>query len=79
MTRRLIPYAGKNGVGGAKHDGPLLLDMRLSYEAAGISLYGDRQDDLRLKELLRQIPPDTRDLTGRLMGDPIPGDMRRCA
>jgi hypothetical protein len=23
------------------------------------------------------IPPDTRDLTARLLGDPIPGDMRR--
>jgi hypothetical protein len=23
--------------------------------------------------LLKQIPPDTRDLTSRLMGDPLPG------
>lgn len=26
---------------------------------------------------LAEIPPDTRDLTGRLLGDPIPGDPRR--
>jgi len=26
---------------------------------------------------LAEIPPDTRSLTGRLMGDPIPGDRRR--
>ncbi len=25
------------------------------------------------QRLFRQIPPDTRDLTGRLLGDPIPG------
>ena len=24
-------------------------------------------------EQLKRIPPDTRDLTGRLMGDPLPG------
>lgn len=28
-------------------------------------------------EQLALIPPDTRDFTGRLMGDPIPGDPRR--
>lgn len=26
---------------------------------------------------LSAIPPDTRSLTGRLMGDPLPGDTRR--
>jgi hypothetical protein len=30
-----------------------------------------------LRERLRLIPMDTRDTTGRLMGDPIPGDRRR--
>lgn len=30
-----------------------------------------------LRERLALVPRDTRDLTGRIMGDPIPGDQRR--
>lgn len=31
----------------------------------------------QLRERLSLVPKDTRDLTGRLMGDPIPNDLRR--
>lgn len=37
----------------------------------------DRIAAKNVRELQKQIPPDTRDLTGRLLGDPIPGDRRR--
>ena len=33
--------------------------------------------DAALKAYKALIPPDTRSLTARLLGDPIPGDMRR--
>jgi hypothetical protein len=38
----------------------------------------EREARERSVDMLRaEIPDDTRDLTGRLMGDPIPGDRRR--
>jgi hypothetical protein len=35
--------------------------------------------EAELKARRALIPPDTRDNTGRLLGDPIPGDLRRRA
>jgi hypothetical protein len=34
-------------------------------------------NEQQLRERLSLVPKDTRDLTGRLMGDPIPNDLRR--
>lgn len=46
---------------------------------AGIRYLGrcSREADAEWKRQLALMPRDTRDLTGRLMGDPIPGDPRR--
>jgi hypothetical protein len=38
---------------------------------------GVRLSDAELNARRALIPPDTRDLTGRICGDPIPGDPRR--
>jgi hypothetical protein len=38
---------------------------------------GVRLSDAELNSRRALIPPDTRDLTGRICGDPIPGDPRR--
>lgn len=41
--------------------------------AAGIGLPPSKVRDAEAERLLRAIPADTRDLTGRLCGDPLPG------
>lgn len=46
---------------------------------AGIRYLGSRSKsaDAEWEHQMALMPRDTRDLTGRLMGDPIPGDPRR--
>lgn len=50
-----------------------------SRREAGIRYLGSRsrEADAEWKRQMALMPKDTRDLTGRLMGDPIPGDPRR--
>jgi hypothetical protein len=40
--------------------------------AAGLSWSGPRMNAAQLEARLSEIPDDTRDLTGRMFGDPLP-------
>jgi hypothetical protein len=76
--RRLIPYAGKDGVGGAKDIGPVLLEMKAAYEAAGIDMpHGlevrERLSARQIAERVGRLPQRHPELTAHLMGDPLPG------
>lgn len=62
------------------------MSYRESYKRPGLSARNDnpwghnRYPTITKEELAARramIPHDTRDLTGRLLGDPIPGDIRR--
>jgi hypothetical protein len=74
--RRLVPYVGKNGPGGCRDIREPLLEMFASYQAAGIDLEHAHEARMTVAELRRiraREPDDTRDLTGRFFGDPLPG------
>lgn len=75
--RRLVPYAGK--------DDGAVPDRWGSFKSAEMPKWinlgvGTPIDEQSALARLSRIPPDTRCLTGRLMGDPLPGrsalDMR---
>lgn len=57
----------------------MLQEVTSSKRKAGIRYLGTRSKavDAEWKRQMELMPQDTRDLTGRLMGDPIPGDPRR--
>ena len=61
-----------------EHD-KMLQEVTNSKRKAGIRYLGTRSKavDAEWKRQIELMPQDTRDLTGRLMGDPIPGDPRR--
>lgn len=76
--RKLIPYAGKDGIGGAKDIGPVLMEMAASYQAAGIDMpHGHTLRQLltarQVAERIGPLPSRHPDLTAHLMGDPLPG------
>lgn len=50
-----------------------------SKREAGIRYLGSRSKaaEVGWEQQMAMMPRDTRDLTGRLLGDPIPGDPRR--
>ncbi len=53
-----------------------IMDLHRGYKSAfrrGVKVLSDED----LESRLALIPEDTRDLTGKWLGDPIPGDKRR--
>ena len=75
MNRRLIPYAGKvSGYGfGGGDANQACIEAAASYAAAGIVMRPEGSEPIDRRRALQGIPPDTRDLTGRFFGDPLPG------
>lgn len=54
-----------------------LKDMAQAKRSAGLRYINGRVNREEAEARLAEIPEDTRSLTARMLGDPIPGDPRR--